>query len=107
MAVSGNLWTQVNRMDPEGNPVEPACDSAMLLLECENGAHAFIETSAGAFQGDRGAAGCLELHGDAGTVDMQWTMEITPSFYDGLETQEVIEAAITSSREGRSVSIEA
>jgi len=167
--VSAHVGVFVDRPGPEGGPLDPANDSAALLLQFENGAQGMIHVSAVAHTADRNAEQYVALHGEAGTIEVDtvlggaeecvlisgarsdqgrfetlpvpddlwvdvdrsdiWSSLFpgvflrqsvgdrlfvdailegrppSPSFYDGLKAQEVIDAAIESHHSGTWVSL--
>ena len=163
--VSACLSTFVERPGPEGRPLDPANDAAMLNLQFANGAQGTIHLSAVAHVGDRGQEQHVVLYGESGTLEADlsflgteirglrhgeeqfevlpvpdriwgdvdktaffWDQlvevftrhpvgdrlfidailedrPVTPSFYDGLRAQEVIDAAIASHESGRWVEL--
>ena len=157
--VNAHLTTFVDRPGADGQPLDPANDSAVLMLEFANGAHGTIQLSALA-RGLRhdwqhqialfGELGALEATADtrneiysarSSEAQMQplpipdqywgnvergkiWDVlfnnsagvrlfidaiieghQLEPTFYDGLKTQEVVDAAIESHRSGRWVTV--
>ena len=68
--VFAHLTTHVDRPGPDGKPIVPANDSAMLTLKFENGAHALIQVSDVAYIGDRSQEQKMILHGEAGTLEV-------------------------------------
>jgi predicted dehydrogenase len=163
--VSAQLSTFVERPGPEGQPLAPANDAAMLLLEFESGAQGTIQLSAVAHTADRNQEQYVLLHGASGTLEADYTWmdtqirgaqqdeaqfevlpipdhllvgvdpnasltdrfmavfhnqsagdrafidailhdhPMTPSLYDGVKVQQVIDAAIASHQSGRWVSV--
>ena len=69
--VSASLKTQVEREGIDGQPLNPANDSAFLTLEFRSGAHCNIETSCIAHQADRGGFE-LALFGENGSLQAQF-----------------------------------
>jgi predicted dehydrogenase len=165
--VNAHLPVFIERPGLEGQPLDPANDSALLTLKFKDGSQGAIHVSAVAYLGDRGQECQVILHGEAGTLEMDLNFRdgyvvrgarsdeeqirpltipadilngivpdsplddqfdqiftkqsagsrlfidaiindraITPSFYDGLKAQEVIDAAIESDRQGCWVSLE-
>lgn len=68
--VGAHLATFVARPGSEGQPPDPANDSAMLTLEFANGAHGSIQVSAVAHAADRWVEQHLALHGEDGTLEV-------------------------------------
>lgn len=81
-AVSAMLGYQVHRASrPDAQPYEPADDSAVMMLEFENGAKGVLHVSAVAYEDTAfGQTHHMEFHGSAGTLH---------SFTDWEETQSV------------------
>ena len=75
--VSALLGSFVKRLDPNGEEHNPANDSAMLLLEFENGVHGIIQTSAVAYTANRFNEHHIRVHGSEGTLEVDHTMEGT------------------------------
>jgi predicted dehydrogenase len=67
--VSANLASYTAHQSPAGEPVEPANDSAMLMVEFKNGAQGAIHVSSVANVGERALEQHVILHGDAGTLE--------------------------------------
>jgi predicted dehydrogenase len=67
--VSAHLATHVDRVDPSGQPVQAANDSALLLLEFANGTQGVIEASAVAQTGERWMDQRIALHGQSGGLE--------------------------------------
>jgi predicted dehydrogenase len=63
ISVSAHLGNYVTR------PSEPANDSALLMLEFEQGAHALLHMSAVAHMAGRAQEFLVRLHGEAGTLE--------------------------------------
>lgn len=157
--VNAHLTTFFERPGVDGQPLDPANDSAVLMLEFANGAQGTIQVNAlvRGFQHDWqqqialfGEHGALEATADTrteiysarsneehmqqlpiphrfwGSVEPGKTWDvlfsnsvgvrlfvdaivegrpIEPTFYDGLKTQEVVDAAIESHRIGRWVTV--
>ena len=72
--VSANLSTFVERPGPDGQPLDRANDSAMLILQFANGAQGVIHISAVAHLGNRSAKKQIVLHGDAGTLEVEFCL---------------------------------
>ena len=68
--VSANLATFIDRQGPDGAPLDPANDSAMLMLRFKNGAQGTIHVSAVANMGERGMEQAATLHGSAGVLEV-------------------------------------
>lgn len=69
-AVSAHLENFVTRPGPEGEVMESANDSVLLLTQFEGGAHGLIEVSAVAHQGSRVLTLEVALYGDGGTLEL-------------------------------------
>ncbi|MEE3259956.1 MAG: Gfo/Idh/MocA family oxidoreductase, partial [Candidatus Latescibacterota bacterium] len=67
--VSAHLPPHVERPGPDGQALDPANDSALLLVEFANGMHGTIHTSLVAHVGERGAEQHCRLHGESGTLE--------------------------------------
>lgn len=67
--VSASIATFVERSGTEDRPLVPANDSAMLLVEFENGAHGTIHVSAVALIGEPGLRQQTSVFGEAGTLE--------------------------------------
>jgi predicted dehydrogenase len=72
--VSAHVGVYVDRPRPDGAPFDPANDSAALLLEFENGAQGMIQVSAVAHTADRGQEQHIVLHGEAGTLEVDYAL---------------------------------
>ena len=167
--VSAHLGIFVDRPGHDGQPLDPANDSAILALEFENGAQGMIQVSAVAHVADRDQEQHVVLHGEGGTLEVDVALtgtgagvvirgarhdhdrfetlpvpddlwgdvdradflsalvpgvflkqsigdrlfidailedrQVSPSFYDGLKAQEVLDAATESHRSGSWVSL--
>jgi predicted dehydrogenase len=164
-SVGAHLTTFVNRVDPHGQTLDAANDSAALTLLFQNGAQATIQLSSVVHVGGRGQEQHVILSGDAGTLEIHQTFgnaeiygarsnerqftrlfsidyrstaasraehemtamlapfhnqsigprlfidaivenrAVSPSFYEGLKAQEVIDAAFESDRRGCRVTL--
>jgi predicted dehydrogenase len=69
-AVSAELATYVDHPGPDGEPMEPANDSAVLALTFANGAQGVVQLTALAHIGERNQDLHLVMHGDAGTLEV-------------------------------------
>ena len=67
--VCAHLNAFVERPGPEGGTSKPANDSALLLLQFENGAQGAIHVSAVAYTADRFQEQHMVLHGARGTLE--------------------------------------
>lgn len=75
--VNAHLSTFFERPALEGQPLDPANDSALLTLKFKDGSQGSIYVSAVAHLGDRNSEFQIILHGEAGTL------EIDLNFRDG------------------------
>ena len=71
--VSAQISTFVERPGSEGEDLDPANDAAMLLLEFENGAQGSIQVSAVAHTADRVQEQRMVLHGESGTLELDYS----------------------------------
>ena len=74
LAVVARLRATRPRIGPDGKPIEPANDTAVLLAETRSGCHAFISVSSVAHVGDRGLEQRFVLRGGDGTVEATASM---------------------------------
>lgn len=72
-AVSARLGVCITRQGPDGEPLEPANDSAQLLVDFANGAHGIIQTSEAAYHGENGLQFHVRLYGETGTLEVDGT----------------------------------
>ncbi len=72
-AVSAKLRTLGKRVGPEGQPLTPANDSALLNVQFVNGAYGTISVSAMAHVGERGQHQQVLLFGENGTLEADLT----------------------------------
>jgi predicted dehydrogenase len=84
--VNAHLATFVNRPGVDGQPLDPANDSAILVVEFANGAHGTIQVNAVAHVGDREVEQHLILYGEAGTLQAD-------VLFGGVESGAVIRGA--------------
>lgn len=70
-AVQALLGVFVEREGVDGSRIDPANDSALLLIEFINGAHGFIQASAVAHMADRGMQQQINLYGDTGSLEIR------------------------------------
>jgi predicted dehydrogenase len=68
--VSAHLGVYVDRPGPDDQPLDPANDSAALILEFESGAQGVIQLSAVAHVVDRFQEQHILLHGEGGTLQV-------------------------------------
>lgn len=69
--VRAQLGVFVEREGLEGGRIDPANDSAQLLIQFANGAHGFIQASAVAHMADRGWQQQINLYGEAGSLELR------------------------------------
>jgi predicted dehydrogenase len=69
--VSAQLTTFVERPGSEGEPFDPANDSAMVMLQFANGAQGMIHVSSVAHLGERGMEQRFVFHGEAGMLEFE------------------------------------
>lgn len=69
-AVQAQLGVFVPREGVDGQAIDPANDSALLLVEFANGAHGFIQASAVASMADRGWQQHVNLYGEDGSLEI-------------------------------------
>ncbi|MEP7356207.1 MAG: Gfo/Idh/MocA family oxidoreductase [Anaerolineales bacterium] len=87
--VNAELGVSVVRRGAEGGPIDPANDSAQLLVEFASGAHGLIQASAVAHVADRVFQQHIRLYGEAGSLEI--------TFYPfGTEAGATIRAARSS-----------
>ncbi len=80
--VSAQLGVSVARAGVTGGPIDPANDTAQLLVEFANGAHGVIQASAVTHMGGQR----IQLYGEAGSLEVSFT-------FSGPEAGGVIRAA--------------
>jgi len=85
-SVSANLGVFVNRPGADGGTIDPANDSALLLVQFANGAHGTIQTSAVMHTANLGGHQQIKLYGEAGSLEIDVV-------YFGPEAGAVIRAA--------------
>ena len=71
-SVSAHLSSFSQRLHPDGQPLAGANESAQLLIDFADGAHGTIQLNQRAHVGERGRDYCAALHGDAGSVEVDW-----------------------------------
>jgi len=71
--VCAHLSTFVERSGPDGTRLQAVNDAALLLLEFRNGAQGAIQLSTVAHVGDRFQQQHVILHGEAGTLELDFT----------------------------------
>jgi predicted dehydrogenase len=74
-SVSARLGVFVGHPGVGGEVLEPANDSALLLVEFNNGAHGVIQASAVAHIAERGMFQQVKLYGEAGTLELDFPWE--------------------------------
>jgi len=84
--VSAQLGVSVNRPGADGGSIDPANDSAFLLVRFAGGAHGAIQTSAVSHIADRGGQQQIKLYGETGSLE-------TDLIYRGSETRALIRHA--------------
>ena len=72
--VGAHMTNFVDRPGPQGEDYQPANDSAQLVLEFENGAQGSIQISAVAHTGERGQKQEVILHGESGTLEVDFSL---------------------------------
>jgi predicted dehydrogenase len=85
-SVSAQLGIFVDRPGADGGAIEPANDSASLLVRFANGAHGTFQVSAVAHVADRGFQQQIKLYGEAGSLEIE-------VIYYGSESGTVIRTA--------------
>jgi predicted dehydrogenase len=73
--VSAHLAAFVDRPGADGQPADPANDSAVLAVEFANGAHGTIQVSAVAYTAERQMEQQIILHGEAGTLEVNFAFD--------------------------------
>lgn len=71
-SVSAHLATFSQRLNPEGQPLVGANESAQLIIDFADGAHGVIQLNQRTHMGDRGRDYRAELNGEAGRVEVDW-----------------------------------
>lgn len=71
--VSADLATHIDRQGPNGAPLKPANDSAMLLLRFANGTQGILQCSAIAHVAEHEIVQQVQLHGELGTLAMHYS----------------------------------
>ncbi|HUX87401.1 MAG TPA: Gfo/Idh/MocA family oxidoreductase, partial [Chloroflexota bacterium] len=75
--VSADLATHIERQGPNGAPLNPANDSAMLLLHFANGAQGSLQCSAVAHVAEHEIVQQVQLQGELGTLAMHYSSRET------------------------------
>lgn len=70
--VNAHLSTFIDRPGVEGQPLDPTNDSVLLTLKFADGSQGVIHVSAVAHLGDRGQEFQVILHGEAGTLEVDF-----------------------------------
>lgn len=84
--LSAQLGVFVDRPGADGGLIDPANDSALLLVEFANGTHGTIQASVVAHLADREMQQQVKLYGEAGTLEVDYQ-------YGGPEAGAMIHAA--------------
>jgi predicted dehydrogenase len=71
--VSAHLSTCVERVGTNGERLDPANDAAVLAVEFVNGTQGTIQVSAVTQLADRGFEQRIQLYGEAGTLEVDWS----------------------------------
>ncbi|MCE7989047.1 MAG: gfo/Idh/MocA family oxidoreductase [Caldilinea sp. CFX5] len=71
-SVSAHLASFSQRLNPAGQPLVGANESAQLLIDFADGAHGVIQLNQHTHMGERGRDYRAELHGEAGRVEVDW-----------------------------------
>ncbi|MEZ4731583.1 MAG: Gfo/Idh/MocA family oxidoreductase [Caldilineaceae bacterium] len=71
-SVSAHLAAFSQRLNPAGQPVVGANESAQLIIDFADGAHGVIQLNQHTHMGERGRDYRAELDGDAGRVEVDW-----------------------------------
>ena len=90
--VSAQLGVFVDRPGADGGLIDPANDSALLLVEFANGTHGTIQASVVAHLADREMQQQVKLYGEAGTLEMDYQ-------YGGPDAGTVVRAARSEDQE--------
>ena len=70
--VSAHLGVFVDRPGADGGPIDPANDSAFMLVEFANGMHGTLQASVVAHLADRFFQQQVKLYGEAGTLEIDY-----------------------------------
>jgi predicted dehydrogenase len=109
--VADHLANHVQRFHDDGRPVVPANDAALLTAEFANGSQGTIHTSAVSYTGERGMEQHTEVFncmpaGDRYFIDcILEDRPISPSLWDGVAVQEIMDAAIASHKTGKWIDV--
>ena len=90
--VSAQLGVFVDRPGADGGRIDPANDSALLLVEFANGTHGTIQASVVAHLADREMQQQVKLYGEAGTLEIDYQ-------YGGPDAGTVVLAAHSEDQE--------
>jgi predicted dehydrogenase len=71
-SVSAHLASFSQRLNPEGQPLVNAQESAHLLLDFADGAHGVIQLNQRVHMGERGRDYHADVSGEAGRVEVDW-----------------------------------
>lgn len=71
-SVSAHLAAFSQRLNPAGQPVVGANESAQLIIDFADGAHGVIQLNQRTQMGERGRDYSAELDGEAGRVEVDW-----------------------------------
>jgi predicted dehydrogenase len=70
--VSGQLSSFIQRIDPDGQPMDSANDAALVALRFANGAQGIIQVNAVAQMGELGHQQHVILYGEEGTLEVNY-----------------------------------
>lgn len=71
-SVSAHLATFSQRLNPEGQPLVNAQESAHLLIDFADGAHGVIQLNQRVHMGERGRDYHADVNGEAGRAEVDW-----------------------------------
>lgn len=71
-SVSAHLATFSQRLNPEGQPLVGANESAQIILDFADGAHGTIQLNQRVHMGERGRDYRAEVNGEAGRAEVDW-----------------------------------
>jgi predicted dehydrogenase len=74
--VHAHLTTFSDRPGPDGQPLDPANDSALLTLQFANGAQGTIHVGAMAYIAERNQEQRVVLHGSEGTIEIDFDFHV-------------------------------
>ena len=98
--VCAQLGVFVDRPGADGGRIDPANDSALLMVEFANGTHGIIQASVVAHLADREMQQQIKLYGEAGTLEID-----VP--YGGPEAGTVVRAAHSEEEEFQNLEVPA